>query len=529
MCGIVGVVGRDAGAPVLRQMLEPIEHRGETRFRSETRIVEGSHALGMHRLAIVDEAHGAQPKVSKDNSVLCIFNGEVYNHSELRTELSKYFSFDSSCDTEVILYSYMLWGEDFARRLDGVFAIAIFDLRSSELLLARDPLGVKPLYISQNKDSVYFASEIKSLTAVRELTGIVPLPPGTVWRRGAIGYHFNIPSFRTAHQQDVSDSAAVWSMLKRAVEKRIPPEASSVACLLSGGIDSSAITWLAHQVVPEVVAYTLAIDQERSEDLSAARELCRTLGIRHVVVSPSLADLQEFYLQKGVYITESFEWMLVRNAVSYHFVCRAVAQDGFKYFLNGEGADELFGGYDFVYETPENRREETLDHCLQSLHRTYLQMADRASMFATVEARLPYMDKALVEICAKLPARCRIDDDSPYKNKVVLRELFENTLPSRIVNRPKEGMNSGAGYGRNIASESIYYQAVERFYRDNPTALSEDLEKTRDFRRCYDLDLDNIEEIYNFARYHDHGFTRLQQTPGRVHLNTPYNPRLIFG
>jgi asparagine synthase (glutamine-hydrolysing) len=525
MCGIAGIVGSLADQRSLEQLLKPIAHRGEPSYQNEVNIIPNQLALGMHRLAIVDAPHGKQPKTAYDGKIICIFNGEIYNYVALKQELSHYFTFTSACDTEVILFSYCYWGKEFVNKLDGKFAIAIYDSIKEKLILIRDPLGVKPLYYASEKNSFLFSSEIKSFSTYSYIEDIEELPPGTLWDNGRILPYFKLPSFIPSEQLFSATSEKLAIFLNSAVSKRIPGDAKAIASLLSGGIDSSIITYLAHKTHPNVIAYTLSVPGKESADLNAAKELCKTFNITHKIVSPSILDMQQFYLHEGVYMTESFEPVLVRNAVSYHFLCRQVNADGFKYCLNGEGADELFGGYDFIREVSSSLRDKALEYSLRYIYRTYLQMADRASMYATLEARVPYMDRELVEFCLRLPPDFRINDN---QNKIILRQLYKDKLPDSITQRIKVGMNEGSGYGRNIPTESIYYQAVYNFYHLNPLKLENDLKVCYSYQEKYHLNIKDIEEVYNFSRFHSYGFHRLRMKPVRLHLNTALKQDLIF-
>jgi asparagine synthase (glutamine-hydrolysing) len=526
MCGIAGIVGKLATQEELEKILKPIAHRGELSCRNEVKVLTREYALGTHRLAIVDPKQGKQPKTTKDDSIICVLNGEIYNHHVIRKKLSLYYEFHSMCDSEVVLYSYCHWGKDFVNELDGKFALAIFDKRKECLILARDPMGVKPLYFSRQEDSWFFSSEVKSLSHLSGIQKIESIAPGAIWCNGEMQAYFKLGKFNSIEKSYPKSNALeeLDTFLKKAVSKRIPKEAPAIACLLSGGIDSSIITFLASRIHNNVTAYTLAAPNKESGDLEAAKTLCKEFNILHKIISPSILEMQAFYLKHGVYMTESFEPVLVRNAVSYHFLCRAVVNDGFKYCLNGEGADELFGGYDFVSEAPRSRREEVIEYSLRAIHRTYLQMADRASMYATLEARVPYMDKALVNFCTELPPEFRITGS---QNKVILREVYSNILPTTLTQRKKVGMNEGAGYGRNVPTESIYYQAVRHHYEEHPQRYEEDLKIAGEYKISFQLNLEDIEEIYCFARYINFHFNKLSITPVRLHLNTQFKPELI--
>ena len=527
MCGIAGIVGEQASEDLLNQLLLPIAHRGEISYRDEKLVLSGM-AIGTHRLAIVDEFSGKQPIQSEDKRVFCVFNGEIYNHIELRRQLSLDKHFLSECDSEVVLRAYLKWGEKFVKHLDGKYGIAIFDKSKNVLILARDPMGIKPLYYGSFKNNWVFSSELKSLTTLQnELGNIIELAPGSIWKNGVCKPYFNLKNFS---KQQVNDlpllecSAKLKDCLIKAIRKRIPEGETKIACLLSGGVDSSIITYIARQLHPKVVAYTLAAPHMPSADLTAARMLCEEFDIKHVIVSPPIQEMQQFYLEQGVYMTESFEPVLVRNAVSYHFLCRQVVADGFKYCLNGEGADELFGGYDFVREAPLHLQDDVIWHSLSIIHKTYLQMADRASMYTTLEARVPYMDKDLVDFCLSLPPKARVSGND---NKVLLRQTFKDELPEGIVNRRKTGMNEGAGFGVNASRESIYHQAVKSYYENDPAKLEEDLELCQKVAIEGKIDLMEIEEVYNFSQFVRLGYIKLTNSRSRLQLNTKLKQNLI--
>lgn len=517
MCGIAGILGTKSNENDLRQLLDPIMHRGEEKYRYEI-FITPEIVLGTHRLAIVDEDHGQQPFQSQDKLVTTIFNGQIYNHNELRQLLSAEFKFNSLCDTEVILNSYLKWGKNFIHYLDGQFAIAVYDARKKELILARDPMGIKPLYYSHYKEKLFFSSEIKSL--VKNLDGdIIELSPGCLWVNCQQEAYFTLGKFNSNNDlnKEKFETNALKETLKKAVEKRIKKDDAKIACLLSGGVDSSIITYLASQVHQNVIAYTLSEPGKNSGDLQSSVKLIDFLKIKHIVVSPSVEEMSQFYLKHGVYMTESFEPVLVRNAVAYHFVCRQIAADGFKYCLNGEGADELFGGYDFIREVPKEMQDELIRHSLSVIHNSYLKMADRASMYTTLEARVPYMDKAFVQLALSLPPQARIHGDI---NKVALRALFQGELPEEIIYRKKVGMNEGAGFGVNRSDQSIYYKAVKDHYEKAPQHYEQDLalcSKENDQGR---VDLNQIEEVYNFARFIEYGFKKLKDGTRRLQLNT---------
>ena len=517
MCGIAGAVGTEKCEKLLKSIMQEFEHRGEENYRYETIKVDDKVSFGIHRLGIVDEHNGMQPFTN--GKLISIFNGEIYNHSDLKKLLSKDFNFKSNCDSETVLFSYKKWGNDFVKYLDGMFAIAIFDTNEKTLIMARDPMGIKPLYYSSLDDGGFvFASEIKGLATITSVKEIKELSPGTIWNKNIEHKYFVLPPWRDYQGENINLCLDMLELfLRDSVRRHINIGEKKVASLLSGGIDSSLITYFAAQISPEVVAYTLASPNNTSNDLESAKVLCNQHNINHIIVRPNEKDMKNFYLDKGVYMTESFDPVLVRNAVSYHFLCRQVVKDGFKYCLNGEGADELFGGYDFINEVSFDLHDKLIWHSLSIIHNTYLQMADRASMFATLEARVPYMDVGFVKFALSLPANLRLYEGL---NKVALRKIARNKLPDLIVDRRKVGMNEGSGYGKNLPTESIYFEAVADFYKTNSFQYNKDLKIFDTYKQDVTLDTANIEEVYNFARYVECGYYKNKNGFKRLQLNT---------
>lgn len=515
MCGIAGIKGNLANSIVLGKLLKRISHRGEELYQQENVLYEDL-TIGMNRLAIVDEANGEQP-VSYNSEVFCIFNGEIYNHKALRKELLPYYSFKSDCDTEVVLKGYLHWGIDFLTKLDGKFAFCIVDIKNDQLLLARDHIGIKPIYYSVFENNIFFSSEMKSFCELPFIKEINLLPPGYFWLNGILEQYYKLPEYLSSNKKPEMVLKQIKTFLYEAVKKRIPEDSNKIACLLSGGIDSSIVTYIASKYHKNIEAFTFTNSDTMSPDLESAELLCNSLGIKHIVVSPDKSELKNFYLTHGVYMTESYEPVLVRNAVSYYHVCKVVRSKGYKFLLNGEGADELFGGYAFFKELPEEKRDQAIRESLLDIHQTYLHMADRASMYTTIEARVPFMDKVFIEYCMKMPSDFRIRNN---REKWALREMFKGELPDPIVNRAKTGMNEGSGFGKNVPNESVYYEAVKEFYEANKASYEKDLGICIEYSKVFKINHSDIEEIYNFARFVEHKYNRYRQSKVRLQLNT---------
>jgi len=527
MCGIAGIVGKDASSESLNLLLEKIAHRGETKYGFEVYNGEGI-SIGTNRLAIVDEFNGVQPFISTDGNVICISNGEIYNYCILKEQLSKKFFFKSSCDTEVILNSYLEWGENFIYKIDGMFSICIIDLENKLLIIARDHIGIKPLYYSFNNNSIYFSSEAKSFIQFYFLEEIKILHPGEMLINNQLKTYFDISSyfdisfFEKQKSYELSNKFLIKkeldNKLRSAVRKQLPVNREKVACLLSGGIDSSTILYLLNDMYcGNVEAFTFALSSS-SADYMHASLLCKRYGIKLNVISPQKEELVDFYINYGVFVTETYESALIRNAVSYYFLCKGVHNHGYKFCFSGEGADEIFGGYFYFKLFNHKYRNKEIQKSLLNINKTYLQMADRASMYATVEVRVPYMDKDLIIYCSKLSDNMKIDEN---QDKLILRELYPDNIPDVICNRKKEGMNQGAGVGSNDPSLSLYYDGIINHYRNNDM-YNKDLNIISDYIDIYKIDTSNFEEVYNFSQYVQYGYHRIKGSSNRLQLNTSF-------
>lgn len=373
MCGIVGIVVAPgaplAGEATLRAMNAAIVHRGPD---DEGVYRDAQAMIGMRRLSIIDLAGGHQPVHNEDGSVQAVFNGEIYNFRELRAELvGAGHRFYTSSDTEVIVHGYEEWGERVFSRLDGMFGIAIWDVREKKLLLARDRFGEKPLFYAEDKRRLVFASELKSLLvapgferaldheAVRGYVtfgyvpspraifcGVKKLPPGC-WLRWADGraseHRYYALDLRQKHsrmsERDAEEELA--RLLARAVESRLVSDVPFGA-FLSGGLDSSVVVALmSRELTARVRTFSIGFREERFSELSDAKRVADHLGTEHheLVVEPDAVDL----LQRLVWFLD--EPFADSSAVPTYLVAK-LAREHVKMVLTGDGGDESFGGYD---------------------------------------------------------------------------------------------------------------------------------------------------------------------------------------
>ncbi len=439
MCGLVVARSRRAVQDVIK-MLDRVAHRGPDDAGMSA---AGKWALGHARLAVLDVKSGQQPMLSPDGSTHIVYNGEIYNFRELGRSLPE---LRTRSDTEVIMKLHAS-GRDpssWIQDLDGMFAFAIVDPKG--LLLARDPLGIKPLYLGWKAENLFVASEIKALLPVADK--IEEFPPGTYYTSEGGFRAYNTIDIPQEFEGDAEGAAAELRLLvERAVATRLISDVS-LGVFLSGGLDSSIIAAVANKCTPGIKTFSVGI--EGSADLAAARRVADFLGTDHYERTFTLDEAIRV-LPKAIYHLESFDASLVRSAVPNYLLAELASQH-VKVALSGEGADELFGGYDYLKHLPDEDLQAELELITRSLHKTNLLRCDRMSMAHGLEVRVPLLDDLrLVRFALSLPTAMKIH---PYfgVEKWILRKAFESDLPSDIVWRPKEKFAQGAGIAARLAA-----------------------------------------------------------------------------
>lgn len=430
MCGIAGTYGRtDETIP---QLLDTMTHRGPD-GRDVIDLTDST--FGHVRLAIVDVQDGQQPMSSPDKQRWLICNGEVYNHDALR-ELCTDYDFQTQSDNEVILALYDRYGVKAAEYLDGMYGFALWD--GEGVYLARDPLGIKPLYYGWQDGVFYFASEIKTLKDVVDEIKI--FPPGH-WYHSKHGFHkfYDVAEAidRATHRrpstfQDIRES------LQRAVRKRLMSDVP-LGVFLSGGLDSSIISTLVAQDIPGVHSFFVGI--ENGEDRRYSQLMADFLGTQHhetIYTEQEVLDA----LPDIIYHLESFDPPLLRSAIPNYFLAR-LARQYVTVVLTGEGADELFSGYHYLkqLESPEAWQRE-LVAITASLHNSNLLRCDRMSMAHSLEGRVPFLDREFIEVAAAVPL---VEKTHDGVEKWALRKAFEGMLPDEVIWRRKMQFSEGAG------------------------------------------------------------------------------------
>ena len=473
MCGLAGCFGhRDE--TTIHRMLEALGHRGPD---DRGICCRGNLVLGHTRLSIVDVTHGRQPILADVGTAGVVCNGEIYNFLKLKENLSRKYNFTTRSDTETLLHLYREKGPDCVKELDGMFAFAVFE--GDDYMLARDPIGIKPLYYAFQGDRLYFSSELGAMTLVG-LHDVHEFKPGHYYTPGE-GFvkYYRIPDADgplLTHTGEIASS--IRETLTEAVRKRLLADKEvPVGSFCSGGLDSSLVASLASLDIPCLHTFAVGMqdsDGVMSDDVKAARIVADHIGSNH---HERIFTEEEYYeaLPTVIRKLESYDPALVRGAVPNYFTCELASQY-VTVVLTGEGADEQFAGYHYMKHFPENQLNREARRCIGNLHNIDLQRADRMGMFFGLELRVPFLDTALVDLSMKIPPDLKIRDHEGHKiEKWILREAFQNTglLPEDILWRYKVQYSQGAGcqhLGERLAEKEISDAELERVKTENPKA-----------------------------------------------------------
>ena len=485
MCGIAAIFNIKKQTPELREkalgMARKIRHRGP----DWSGIYCGESAILAHeRLSIVDPQSGGQPLYSPDKKVVLAVNGEIYNHRDIRKEYAGKYDFQTGSDCEVILALYKEYGIHFLEKLNGIFAFALYDSEKDEFLIARDPIGVIPLYIGYDSDGkVYCASELKALEGFCER--YEPFLPGH--------YYYSKEGKMTrwyvrdwTQYEAVADAPASVSTLREGLEKAVRDQLMSdvpYGVLLSGGLDSSVISAIAKRYAARRVEtdgemaawwpqlHSFAIGLEGAPDLAKAREVADFIGTVHHEIHYTIQEGLDA-LRDVIYYIETYDVTTVRASTPMYLLARVIKSMGIKMVLSGEGADEIFGGYLYFHKAPDARafHEETV----RKLSKLYLYDCLRANKSLAawgVEGRVPFLDKEFLDIAMRLNPEAKMCPGKTIEKKIV-REAFADLLPESVAWRQKEQFSDGVGYSwidtlkeftsKEVTDEQMAH-AAERF------------------------------------------------------------------
>ena len=473
MCGIAGCFGvKDT--ETINKMLDALPHRGPNDRGTHT---FGNTVFGHTRLSIVDVAKGHQPILANNGRSGIICNGEIYNFKILREKLVNKYQFTTNSDTEVILHLYQEKGPECVKDLDGMFAFAIY--HGEDFMLARDPIGIKPLYYGYVDGKLYFSSELgaMSLAKVQE---VHEFPAGYYFtpKEGFVQY-YQVPEIQDHLLTDVDETCKIIrETFIRSVKKRLLADKEiHVGSFCSGGIDSSLVAAIAADEIPHLHTFVVGMKDSKgieSDDLKASRVAAKHIGSTHHEWIFTEDDYYEA-LPTVINKLESYDPSLVRCAVPCYFTCKAAAEY-VTVVLTGEGADELFAGYHYMKHYPEDMINKEGQRCIGNLHNINLQRADRMGMLFSLELRVPFLDVEMVDLSMKIPPELKIKESERVGAKIekwILREAFQDTnyLPDDILWRYKVQYTQGAGcesLGERLAESGVSEDEYQRIKAENP-------------------------------------------------------------
>ena len=485
MCGIAAIFNIKEQTPALRDkalaMAKKIRHRGP----DWSGIYCGKSAILAHeRLSIVDPQSGKQPLFSPDRKQILAVNGEIYNHRDIRRRYAGSYEFQTGSDCEVILALYRDKGIDFLEELNGIFAFALYDEEKDEFLIARDPIGVIPLYIGYDADGkVYCASELKALEGYCErYESFLP------------GHCYSSRTGKTVrwYKRDwmdydaVKDNPASVRSVREGLEDAVRRQLMSdvpYGVLLSGGLDSSVISAIAKKFASRRIEtdgkkdawwpqlHSFAIGLKGAPDLAKAKEVADHIGTVHHEINYTIQEGLDA-VRDVIYFIETYDVTTVRASTPMYLLARVIKSMGIKMVLSGEGADEVFGGYLYFHKAPDAKafHEETL----RKLSKLYLYdclRANKALAAWGVEGRVPFLDKEFLDIAMRLNPAAKMCPGKTIEKKIV-REAFAGMLPESVLWRQKEQFSDGVGYSwidtlKEMTSKAVSDEqmahAAERF------------------------------------------------------------------
>ncbi|MEL4455877.1 asparagine synthase B [Lutimonas vermicola] len=473
MCGIVCAFDLKEKAEVLRpqllEMSKKIRHRGP----DWSGIYSNEKAILAHeRLAIVDPASGKQPLFSEDKKLILAANGEIYNHQDLRKQFEGTYNFQTDSDCEVILALYQKKGVDFIDEMNGIFGFAIYDAEKDEYFVARDHMGIIPLYIGWDANGTFYvASELKALEGV--CTKIELFPPGHYLssKDGELSrwYKRDWTEFDAVKENQTSIDE-LHDALEAAVHRQLMSDVP-YGVLLSGGLDSSVTSALAKKYAEKRVEsgdtqeawwprlHSFSVGLEGSPDLAAAQKVADHIGTVHHEI--------KFTIQEGldaikdvVYNLETYDITTIRASTPMYLMARVIKSMGVKMVLSGEGADELFGGYLYFHKAPsaEEFHKETVRK-LEKLHMYDCLRANKSLAAWGIEGRVPFLDKEFMDVAMRINPQDKMINGERME-KWVIRKAFEKYLPESVAWRQKEQFSDGVGYSWIDTLKEVVEQEV---------------------------------------------------------------------
>ena len=474
MCGIVSILKVKQQTPELRQKALQMSHKIRHRGPDWSGIYCGGSAILAHeRLSIVDPESGGQPLFSPDRKQVLAVNGEIYNHQEIRRQYAGKYDFQTGSDCEVILALYRDKGVDFLEDISGIFAFVLYDEEKDAFLIARDPIGVIPLYIGYDSDGkVYVASELKALEGQCER--YEPFLPGHyLWSKDGLTqqryYHrdwfeYDAVKDNPASVEDIRTS--LTAAVKRQLMSDVP-----YGVLLSGGLDSSVVSAIAEKFSEHRIEdnsqtraywprlHSFAVGLKGAPDLEKARLVAEHIGTVHHEINYTIQEGLDA-IRDVIYFIETYDVTTVRASTPMYLLARVIKSMGIKMVLSGEGADEIFGGYLYFHKAPNAKafHEETV----RKLGKLYLYDCLRANKSLSawgVEGRVPFLDKEFLDVAMRTNPEAKMCPRKTIEKKIV-REAFADMLPEAVAWRQKEQFSDGVGYSWIDTLKEITSQAV---------------------------------------------------------------------
>ena len=489
MCSIFGILDIREHPETLRRTALEMSRRQLHRGPDWEGIYQGEHALIVHeRLSIVDPQNGAQPLYNPARTHVLAVNGEIYNHKDLKQELPEPYTFSTGSDCEVILPLYEEFkktGQLFVDRLIGDFAFLIYDAEDNTYFLARDHMGIVPMYVGSDREGrFYVASEMKALTP--DCDTVKEFPPGS-YLYSKVDHEFHTYYKRDWMEYDsVRDNTTSVEGLKDALMDSVRRQLMCdvpYGVLLSGGLDSSVISAIAQHFAPARVEdggnspawfprlHSFAIGLEGAPDLKKARVVADYLGTVHHEIHYTIEEGIDA-LRDVIYHIETYDVTTIRASTPMYLMARYIKAMGIKMVLSGEGSDEIFGGYLYFHKAPNAREmHEELVRKLSQLHLYDCLRANKSLMAWGVEGRVPFLDKKFLDVAMRVNPQDKMCPGKTIEKKI-LREAFQGMLPDEILWRQKEQFSDGVGYSwidalRDYAEEHVsdrkFAERADRF------------------------------------------------------------------
>lgn len=450
MCGILGIFKQPKlDVEKVKELSKRMRHRGPD--MQDYQINKSRNSIITHeRLAIIDLKTGKQP-IQGTKQAYVVHNGEIYNHKKLKNTILKKYTFRTRSDSEVIIKLYEEFGTDFCNLLDGVFSFIIMD--DDKFMVARDPIGIKPLYFGQDKnDTYYFSSEMKVIED--QVKEVKPFPPGYYFTKESGFVKYYQPDWQNYKNcTDDIDYVKLKEALIEATDKRLMSDVP-VGVLLSGGLDSSLISSITARLMKnkneKLHSFSIGLD-ETAPDVIAAKEVAKFIGTEHHTIHFSFEEGLEI-INKLIWHLETYDVTSIRASTPMYIMSKYITDLGIKVVLSGEGSDEIFGGYLYFHNAPNTKefQKETIRR-VNLLSTADCLRADKSTMAWALEARVPFLDRNFLDVAMKIDSTHKRPSRQDGKiEKYILRKAFDDKenpwLPEQILWRQKEQFSDGVGY-----------------------------------------------------------------------------------